>query len=232
MTLTYTSYVEQLSNLMVIPSTDANFTTFLPGCIDYAEQRIYRELDLLVSRVTSTAASFSSGVRTFSPSTTSGTFIVIETINAISSGGTRYQMVPVTKEFIDAVYPGTSSSVLGRPQYFAPVSNTSFLIAPAPDSAYSAEVIGVIRPTPLSASNSSTFLTANYPDLFIAASMVFATGYQRDFGAETDDPKMPGSWESQYQALLASAMQESMRAKYEGSAWTPKVPVQGPPPRA
>lgn len=230
MTLDYTTYVNQLSNLMVIPSTDSNFTTFLPGCIDYAEQRIYRELDLLHTRQTDNTATFTLATRTFTLPTVNGTFIVVEDMNAISnSDGSRHQMVPVTKEFLDAVYP--DNSVTGTPQFFAPISDTNYLIGPAPDANYVAEVIGIIRPTALSSVNTSTFLTTYCPDMFVAASMIFATGYQRDYGAQSDDPQGSASWENQYQSLLASASQEQMRAKFQGSAWTPMVPAQGPPPR-
>jgi hypothetical protein len=61
--INYTTYSSQLANLMVQSQTDPNFVTFLPGCIDYAEQRLYRELDLLVSRINSSATSLSSGNR-------------------------------------------------------------------------------------------------------------------------------------------------------------------------
>lgn len=230
MTLNYTSYVNQLANLMVIASTDSNFTTFLPGCIDYAEQRIYRELDFLNTRVTDTSGTFTAASRNFALPTSIGTFIIVENMNAISnSSGTRNQMVPVTKEFLDAVYPNTTTT--GTPQYFAPISNTQYIVGPAPNVNFTAEVIGVQRPTALSSTNTSTFLTTYCPDLFIAASMVFATGFQRDFGAESDDPKASGSWEQQYQALLASAAQEQLRQRYEGAAWTPMVMAQVQPPR-
>lgn len=230
MTLDYTTYVAQLSNLMVIPSTDSNFSTFLPGCIDYAEQRIYRELDIINTRMLDNTSVFTAGVRSFTLPISVGTFIVVEDMNAVSqSSGTRNQMIPVTKEFIDAVYPNVAAS--GTPQYFAPYQGTDYLIGPTPDANYTAEVIGTQRPTALSSANTSTFLTTYCPDLFIAASMVFATGYQRDFGAETDDPKMV-TWETQYQALMGSAKQEQLRAKFEGAAWTPmeNAPIQ--PPRA
>jgi len=34
---------------------------------------------------------------------------------------------------------------------------------------------------------------------------VFATAYQRDFGAMVDDPQRAASWESQYKTLMMSA---------------------------
>lgn len=228
MTINYTTYVDQLANLMVIPSTDSNFTTFLPGCIDYAEQRIYRELDILNARIIDATGSVQQNVRNFSLPTTYGTYITVETINVLVNS-VRNPMVPVTKEFLDVVYPSQTTAT-GVPQYFAPISNTTFVCGPVPDQNYSIEVIGTQRPAALSSANSSSFLTQYCPDLFIAASMVFATGYQRDFGAQSDDPKASASWEDQYGKLLMSAKQEQMRTRYEGAAWTAmeNVPVQPP----
>src|SRR5581483_10617239 len=52
MSITYASYVSQLANIMVVSSADANFATFLPGAIDYAEGRVYRDLNLVAQYVT------------------------------------------------------------------------------------------------------------------------------------------------------------------------------------
>ncbi len=230
MSLTFTTYTQQLANLMVVPTTDTNFLTFLPGCIDYSEQRIYRDLDLLNTRVVDSTGSLMASQRQFTLPTAQGTFIVVEAINVISQAVTKTPLTPVTKEFLDTVYANETVNT-GVPQYFAPISDTLFLVGPAPDAAYTAEVIGTVRPTPLSSSNTTTFLTAYCPDLLVAASMVFAFGYQRDFGAMSDDPKAGTSWEAQYQSLATSARQEQLRARHEGAAWTPMEQAQIQPPR-
>lgn len=229
MSLNYTTYVAQLSNLMVIPSTDANFTTFLPGCIDYAEQRIYRELDLLYTQVTDTT-SVSSGNRNLTPPTATGTYITIDSINIMTpsgtttSNGTRNPLIPVSPEVVDALYP-SGQTVTGVPMMYALRSPTTVILGPAPDAAYVAEVIGVQRPAALSSANSSTFLTQYIPDVFMAASMVFASGYMRDFGAQgADNPQMSQSWESQYKTLAGSANLEQLRAKWQSQAWTSQQP--------
>ena len=227
MTLTYTTYVDQLANMMVIPTADTNFQTFLPGCIDYAEQRIYRDLDVLNSRVVSTAGSLQANTRTFSLPTDQGAFITVETMSAFLSSGPRQQMVCTTKDFINAVYPSETVAT-GSPLYFAPISNTLYMVGPAPDIIYPLEVIGTIRPAALSSANSSTFLTQYCPDLFMAGSMIFAMGYQRDWGSMSDDPKAAVSWEQQYGTLLVSAREEQLRARFEGAAWTPMAPSNQP----
>ena len=80
--------------------------------------------------------------------------------------------------------------------------------------------MGTYRPEPLSPSHPETFLTEYMPDIFLAASMIFITGYQRDFGAQSDNPQQAQSWEAQYNNLVKGAMLESLRQKFAGPAWT------------
>lgn len=237
MSINYTTYVDQISNLLVIGSTDSNFTTMLPGMIDYAEGRLYRELDLLATRI-STTVTLSSGVRTVALSTTSGYFRVVENLNVYtstsvtSSNATRAPLTMVSRDFIDAVYPSASANT-GQPIFAAMQSDSTLLFGPSPSAGYTLEVVGTIQPSPLSSGNSSTFLTQNLPDLFIAASMIFGSGYMRDFGAEADNPKMGASWEAQYTSLFQSANVEFLRQKYQSGGWTHAQPSPiATPPRA
>lgn len=230
MALNYTTFVDQISNLLVIGSTEANFQTMLPGMIDYAEQRLYRELDLLYTQVTDATTAASSGNRNFSvPSASGNPYIIVDNVNVItpvtatSSNGARNQLMPVSREFIDIAYPG-GSTVTGVPEFWAMASNTEMIFGPAPDAAYTIEVIGVQRPTTLSTGNSSTILTQYVPDLFIAAAMVFGSGYQRDFSAQGDNPQMGAAWEAQYQKLFQSASVEQARAKFQSEGWTSDQP--------
>lgn len=228
MSLTYDQYVGQITNLMVIGSTDPNFTTMLPGMIDYAEGRCYRELDLLVTRVTTTTT-LSSGVRDVSVPSSLGYYRVVENVNVLTSTsatlatGTRAPVVMVSRDFIDNVYPSGIANT-GLPLFCAMNTNTTMVLGPSPDAGYTAEIVGTIQPTPLSSGNPTTFLTAYLPDVFVAASMVFASAYMRDFGAGTDNPQMSGSWESQYNTLLQSASVETLRQKYQSGGWTHAKP--------
>lgn len=240
MSLTYDTWQQQLANLMVVSSgsyqTDYAFQTFVQSCIDYAEQRLYRELDLLATRVTDTSGSFTANQRTFAYPTTIGSFLVIEEISALTpfgagaSSGTRVPLQVASKQFIDMMYPNNMSGT-GVPRYFNPYTSSACIIGPVPDQAYQVEVIGTQRPTPLSSNNQTTFLTQVLPDLWMAASMVFASGYMRDFGAQTDNPNMGVAWQAQYDKLFASAMTEELRKKYGSQAWQSEVPnpVATPP---
>lgn len=230
MSLTYDSFVTQLANMAPTSSANAEFLTALPGVIDYAEGRLYRELDLLAVRVTDTSVTCSSGVRTINLSTTQGTLLTVERLNITSSVGApssavfRTPLYFTSPDFIDATYPSAASSNTGIPEFAARVTDTQIILGPAPDAAYGTEVIATIRPNPLSSGNSSTWLTQNLPELFFAGAMIFYTGYQRDFGAQADNPQSAQSWEGQFNNLLKTANVDALRAKFQSQGWTPQIP--------
>jgi hypothetical protein len=237
MSLTYTTYVAQLANIMTVTSSTAQFQTMLPGCIDYAEQRIYRELDLLQTVVRDSSGSTSSGVREFTlPITANGKFVTVQGINLFFPAGTtaatgsRSALQPVSRDFLEATY-GSGNTGAGQPAYFAMIDQWTIIVGPWPNGSFRLEVVGTIRPNALSSTNPTTFLTEYLPDLFVAASMIYASGYQRDFGSQADNPQQSQSWESQYERLFASANGEEMRKKFSGPGWTSYSNVANPPER-
>lgn len=237
MSLTYTTYVEQISNIMAVSSATPQFQTMLPGMIDYAEQRIYREIDLLNTVVRDSSLTFTPFIRNFTlPTTTNGPFVTVQGINVITpvntapGSGKRNYMKPVSRDYLDAVW-NDATGFKGIPSYFAMITQSDIIVGPFPDNSYTVEVIGTIRPNPLSAGNPATFLTTYLPDLFIAASMIYASGYQRDFGSQADNPQQAASWEMQYQSLFKSANAEELRKKFAGPGWTSLSSIAIPPTR-
>jgi len=243
MALTYSSYVSEIATLTVISSTvlvsgDTNFGGIFPALIDYAEGRLWRELDLPVVSIVDTSIVCSSGVRTVALSTAQGEPLVIQSLNlltsagALSSNATRVPLIPTSRAVVDAIYPSATSSNCGQPEFFYRVGNTQVILGPTPDQAYGTELMATIRPAPLSAANSSTWLTQNLPELMIAAGMIFAAGSMRNFGSQADDPKMAQSWEAQYGNLMKSASVDAMRMQFESQGWTSQSPSPLPsPPR-
>lgn len=229
MSLNYSTYVQQISNLLVIGSTDANFLIMLPGMIDYAEGRIYRELDLVATSITDASKTLITGNRNFTFPSAYGNLIpinvnIITPATAKSTSGTRKPLVETTPDVIDAIW-GSDRYNKGEPQFWAFTDNETIIVGPSPDADYSVELRAVQQnPTPLSATNTSTILTEMLPDLFIAASMVFGSGYTRDFSAQGDNPAQGQSWERQYQLLKASAEVQELRKTYESAAWTGRAP--------
>jgi hypothetical protein len=235
--LTYATYKTQIAEMAVVAEDDVNFLSILPSMIDYATLRINRDLDLLDTSVALHGAGYkvTAGNRnlSFSQNFVDGSyFVVSEQINLITpvgqtdpDVGTRVPLLPATKEFLDAVFGSSLPANRGQPKYFVPFNDTLFLVGPVPDAEYYVEVVGTIRPAPLSAAVTSTFISQYLPDLLIMASMIYISAYQRNFGRQSDDPQMAQSYENQYQALLKSATVEEARKKFEGAAWSSQAPA-------
>lgn len=238
MSMTYASYVTSIANLLPVEESNQGFVTMLPDMITDASLRCYRSLDLLDTTVRDSSSTLTTLTRNFNLPTSIGTFIVCDEINVITPAGTtnpelgtRNQLVPTSDEMLNALWPSVSGSTV--PQYFAMIEQDTVIVGPWPDQAYTVEVVGTQRPPQLSSTVITTVLTEFFPDLFIAASMVFASGYQKNFGSQADDPKMAVSWEGHFQSLLADAKTEEARKQLTSQGWSDKspIPASTTPPR-
>lgn len=238
--LTYTDYQKQLAILAgytvgsdgTTVTYDPNFLAILPQTINYAELRIQRDLDFLSEMTSDSSNTFTIGSSTLSIPMAS--FITLQTIEAVDLSGNTTPLRPVSKEFIQNVYGGNATP--GTPLYFAmygsdtgvagnnPV-NRIITVGPPADLAYTARVTGTVHFAPISATNTTTFISTYLPDLFLMASMIYVSGFQRNFGRQSDDPQMAQSYESQYKALLSGATVEEARKKFQSSAWSSYSPA-------
>lgn len=236
--LTYSTYKTQIAQMAVVAEDDVNFLAILPMMIDYASLRICRDLDLMFTSVSLYGAGYrlNAGNRnlSFSQNLPDGTsFVVSEQINLILDAaveydpdtGTRVPLLPCTKEFLDAVYGSAVAANRGQPKYFAPFNETLFYVGPVPAISYDVEVVGTIRPAPLSVAVPVTFISEYLPDLLVMASMIYISAFQRNFGKESDDPQMAQSYEGQYQLLLKSAVVEEARKKFDAAGWSSQSPA-------
>lgn len=231
MTTNYSLFQTELFNAVGAASSDPVWNAEFPLIIDRAEQRIYRDLDLLATRVTDASASLTANSRYFPLPTSQGTFLVVEQVNVLSPAGapsslaSRTPLVRCSPVLIDMAWP-SNSTFTGLPEYFAMRDNATLMVGPVPDQPYGTEVRGTQRPAPLSASNSSTILTQMLPDLFFAAGMVEAGAFMR-----YTEPQIGITWLGEYNALLKSAAVEEARKKFYAEGWVDKQPspIAAPP---
>lgn len=229
--LTYSQYVTQIAELAVVDTANTDYTTILPAMITYAENRIYRDLDFLSTVAPISGYSLVAGTPNLS--FPQGTFVTVQNVNVITpvgtsvpNSGTRNTLLPTTKEYIYYTYP--NSSVTGLPQYFAMMSDYQMLVAPWPDQNYAVEMVGTVRPASLSSTNTTTYISLYLPEILIMASMVYISGYQRNFAlsaSQPNDPSMPVNYEQQYQALIKGATIEEFRKKFQAGGWTSMSPA-------
>lgn len=220
---TYASY--QAAVVTQIPSlvTDPNFLTVLPDAIDYGELSISRDLDFLAMHGTVALTATVGSPLIAIPSAV----IVLEELY-YSTDNTP--VAPLSQAAIRAIYAGMS----GAPEYFAVIGAASgagwtpgmqLLLGPTPDIAYTFSAYATERQATLSATNTTTFISTQLPDLFWAATMIFFAGYNRNFGALSDDPRQAVSWSAEYQRLLKSAAVEEARKKFASSEWQAQSPT-------
>src|SRR5215831_17465862 len=197
-----------LMTLLEIPfnQTDENYQRIVPRMMENANNRIYRDLSFLAAE-TSQSATLTANVRV---QVLPASVIALRSLNVITpvgaqpndSGASRNPVERISVEALNIWYPQASFTP-GVPKKYALLGDVTtqpyqVQLWPQPDQAYTGEFIGVIRPAPPGPSTQNTFLLTTYPELFLAACMVFASGYQRDFSAMADDPQKAMSWETHY----------------------------------
>ncbi len=224
MTLSYSNYGTLMAKLLAInPSTTLTTTNtdMLNAMIDYAELRIYRELDFLSTETDSDTSDLTAGTRSIAVPTD---IIIVNSATLITpastaaTAGTRNPMQRVSTQFLDFVWSSTATQ--GVPLYYALKDNVTIVLAPTPDAAYRVNCVGIYRPDPLYTDTTGTYISDNLPDLFVAASCVWGFGgINQNFGSMSDDPKSAQSWEAQYQALKEGVNLETLRQKAWMQSW-------------
>ena len=139
MSYTYSSFQTALAQMMAIPNanTDSpNFVAILPTIIDYAEQRCYRDLDLLNATLTiDSALTPLTRLQSFAPLDDSLPILILENFNIVLDTGERYQLYPTSREWIDSIYGGPQSAA--EPIFYGMVDDQTVVLGPWPDQAYS-----------------------------------------------------------------------------------------------
>ena len=225
-TITYDEVISQLKTMLAIElnDEDANFTRIIPAMMLYADGRIYRELNFLANKITQpiTLTALNREVQLPASVRVLRAINVVTPVGPIAFTSKRNPLERISVESLDFFWPDASLNPSVPRKYAVFGINTGPTVPgtdliytvrfmPTPDKAYAAELLGEIRPDPLAPENPETFLSVYYPELLIAACMIYGSGYQRDFGAQADDPARAVSWEAQYMALRNGVMQTVAR---------------------
>jgi hypothetical protein len=249
--LTYNGLVTQVcllapyqfdtSGPVVLPLNQPEFTALIPMMLTYAEQRIQRDLELLNTQVM--RGPYALVVGSNQLSVPPADLMVIQDV-LVSIGGAPTPMNPVSKAYMLTVWPSTSAP--GPPKVVAlqggdaatlGQTGTILLFGPPPDLPYQVNCIGESRPPSLAtfgdpgeAGTATTWISTWLPDLLVMACMIYVSGYQRDFGRQSDDPQMAQSYEAQYGTLLDGVNKQEFQRRWEADAWTAqaKSPVATP----
>lgn len=197
---------------VVNPATNATWIATLPNIITLAEQRIYRDLDLLSTIVTDTGNTIANQ-RQFTLPQNVGVFKILQDVNLVN-GTDRTPLSKTSRAAMDMLYPNSVSGL--SPVKWAPLTDQIILLGPSPSGVITLECIGNVTPAPISSTNTETFLSTELPDLFFAGAMCAVTGFQQNWGAQADNPQMAVSWEAEYEKWLKTADSDETRRKFQG----------------
>jgi hypothetical protein len=228
--MNYTEYIASMRALLQINIADADFTAVQDRMIEYAELRIYRDGDLLTATQRDSTMVFTADNR--NASLPSG-MIVASSVNVITPAsassadlGKRNPLTPVSMDTLDFLWPNATGHAL--PKLFARKDDGSICVGPWPDQAYRIEFVGTRRPTLLSASNPTDFISVNLPDLLIAASMVWGSLYKQNYAGAGSvsggDPQKGMNWDAEYKRIFAASNMEELRKRFRSEGWSGEQP--------
>lgn len=122
----------------------------------------------------------------------------------VVSNGDRYPLVPITLTNLNNGYALTA----GRPAYYA-LHGTEAIVGPIPDAEYTLELYYKRKLQPLSDSNVTNWLLADWPLLYLYGALVQANQFVRS----SDNLQVYSSYVS---ATIEMLNKESVRAKTSG----------------
>jgi hypothetical protein len=207
--MTYNEFLTRYATALAVQPTDPSFVTYLPELIQDAEAMCYRELEPLAMQSQKSSVMVEGARGMNGPPD----WLVGQDI-WITVSGARQRLQQRDSSFLQDYSPDPFAT--GVPKYWTEVSFQTIEFAPTPNDAFPIEFYYTAQQVPLSNSNPITYLSQWLPDLFFAAAMVVGTGYQKNWGAQADDPKMALSWSQAFDRALSSAKNNEGRRNGEG----------------
>ena len=175
------------------------FTDQLDLIISLGELKIYRETDLDKFRKYSTASMVVNDKFLVKPSD-----IVIDRWIKIQNDGTEYtDMRRKDSSFIEEYWP--NGSLTGVPKFYTDWDDDTFIVAPTCDATRTVQLAYTYRPTGLSGSNTTTWLSTNAFDVLLWSCMIEASVFMKELPADL------ATWEQKYTTTRDALMLEELK---------------------
>ena len=99
--------------------------------------------------------------------------LVIRSVQITVSGETKFLDI----RDVTFVNEYNSESIQGAPKYYANWDEDTVIVAPTPDQAYTIQINYILKPTGLSSSTATTYLSQQFPNGLLYACLVEAYGF-------------------------------------------------------
>ena len=172
--MTYTELVQKIRDYTEV---DANVLTssIIDGFIENAEFKILREVDSDNNRRYATANLITSDRFISRPAG----LLIVRSAQIIDSDGSSQ---PNNRDFLQ--YRDTSfmsefnpTEATGVPKYYSLWDEQNIVVAPTPDATYTIQLNYILKDPGLSATNTTTYISQNFPNGLLYACLVEAYGF-------------------------------------------------------
>jgi hypothetical protein len=218
------TYAELVTKIRDYTEVDSNvFTaTIVNGFILDAEWRIQRDVDSDNNRKYATATIIAAQPYVSTPLLTDQTLIIREAQIIPSANYTGPNAVVEYRDtgFINEY---NASNAQGLPKYFSYWDEQTIVLAPIPDLTYTMQLNYTLKPAGLSANNTTTYLSQQFPSGLLYACLVEAYGFLKG------PADMIQFYEQKYQSMLQGFSIEQMgrRRRDEYQEGAPQIQKQG-----
>jgi len=165
MSFTYTTLKQAIQDYA--ENDEATFVNNIDNFIKAAEERIFKEVDLEFFRKNVTAVMTSGNKFLSMPSD----FLSSFSLSYIDASGENVFLLQKDVNYLQEFHP--DSTVTGSPKYYGIFDYQNFIIAPTPDSGYTAELHYYYRPASIVGTGTS-WIGTNAPQALLYGSLVEA----------------------------------------------------------
>tara|TARA_R100001463_G_scaffold8775_1_gene26763 strand:+ start:103 stop:753 length:651 start_codon:yes stop_codon:yes gene_type:complete len=171
------TYSELIQKIRDYTEVDANVltSTIVDGFIENAEFRIFRDIDSDNNRRYDTANLITSDRFIGRPAG----LLVVRSAQIVDSDGSSQ---PDNREFLE--YRDTSfmsefnpTGETGVPKYYSLWDEQKIVVAPTPDATYTIQLNYILKDPGLSSTNTTTYISQNFPNGLLYACLVEAYGF-------------------------------------------------------
>ena len=222
------TYAELFTKIRDYTEVDSNvFTaTIVNGFILDAEFRILREVDSDNNRKYVTASIIAGQPYVSTPLLTNQTLIIREAqIIPSPTAPFVYTGPNAVVEYRDTGFINeyNATNAQGLPKYFSYWDEQQLVLAPIPDLTYTMQLNYTLKPAGLSANNTTTYLSQQFPSGLLYACLVEAYGFLKG------PADMIQFYEQKYQSVLQGFSIEQMgrRRRDEYQEGSPQIQKQG-----
>jgi len=229
------TFAELLQKVRDYTEVDSNVLTdsIIEDFIRDTELKIFREVDADYAREYASASLIANTPYLDLPNATSSSGLT-STRRAIIVRSFLVEdsnQSPTTKEYVEPkdtsfIFEYNSTGATGVPKYYAMWKETTIIMAPTPDQAYNVQLSYIYTPDHLSATNTTTYLSDNVPELLLYGTLVEAYGFLK---GPLDMYKL---YSDKYNVAMQGFALEQVgrRRRDEYQDGTPRILVQAPSP--